>query len=309
MRHSMLLTPGASVALTCFGLGLTSTAQDDRLTKTVTLPPDRVLGHYYALPDGRPRRLSLRKAQEEQLAGRKDPELPGGDLRGVISYERGMGLAIGLADDDQGAIESKLKALRVVDPGDIHWVDISAKVDTACLSLISRYERLRDLTMVVDEDLEGNDACGHLERLKNLTYLNISCRDTCVFGSKRFCTTVLALKRLTYLSIPCEKLTDGDVAMLATHPALEIIYLRSRRPVLGSKSLQALQKMANLRELFVVCTEDVRDVDIMGFAEIKPLETFGIATKAPLTCQARIKDAGPIVGLSFRIHLMRRSSR
>jgi hypothetical protein len=95
------------------------------------------------------------------------------------------------------------------------------------------------------------------------------------------------------LSIPCEKLTDANVRILAENTSLEIVHLRARRPVHGTNSLLALSKLPRLRELVIGCTDDIRDADIMAFAEIKSFETLSVFTNAPLTCQDRLRQRRP----------------
>lgn len=268
-------------------------AQDVGAARVVQLPTDRVLGHYTILPEGRPRRPTFREAQEDLRAGREDPKLAGGELRGRFAYPRGTGLWISLGDDQPGTIAEKLEVIKSIDPRHVHALAISSQVDLECLRLISRFENLRDLVLVVGEHLESNEGCKCLEKLSNLTFVSLSHPQSCLYGSKRFCEAVLSLKRLKHLSIPCEKLTDAHVAILATHPTLESLWLRSQHPVLGSKSLQALQKMPRLRELMIVCTDTVADKDVMAFTEVRSLELLSLFTSAPLTCQDRFKERRP----------------
>jgi hypothetical protein len=277
-----------------------SIGQNVGATKTIKLPAAYPLGHFSILSEEMPIRATMKEEREMRRDGRYYPKLQGGELRGTITYPQGSGLWITLAEDEHGTIVDKLKASEVMDHRDIHALSTLTKVDLTCLKHISRFENLRDLTLVVGDDLEGADGSACLTRLKKLRYLYLARENDCVFGSKRVCEAIRVLDRLKYLSIPCEKLTDANIAILGGHPSLEVVYLRSRRPVLGPRSLQVLQKLPRLRELFVVCTDDVRDIDVMAFAEIPTLETLGIATNAPLSCQERISNRRPDCLFSFQ---------
>jgi hypothetical protein len=267
--------------------------------KTVDLPGDKLLGRYSVLADGQPLRRSFREDQINRSLGRDDPKLEGGELRGRVTYRGGTGLWIALTENDQGSIAYKLNALNAIDPRDIHALAIRTVTDFVSLKEISRFENLRDLTLVVDEVLEGDEGCHLLGQLKKLSYLELYRTDGCIFGSKKFCETVRSLSALKHLSIPCEKLTDANVAILASHPNLERIHLRARRPVLGSHSLQALKNAPRLRELFIVCTDTISDADVMGLADAKALEFFHLVTRAPITCQELLKQRRPDCWFAF----------
>jgi hypothetical protein len=140
-----------------------------------------------------------------------------------------------------------------------------------------------------------DEALVAISRCRSLRYLDLT--DSSV--TEKGLRAISALENLEYLSLPCEKLTDADVKVLTGHPRLERIYLHSTKPVLGRASLQALNRMQKLRELAIVCTDDITDADVMGFADIPTLELLSIATKAPLTCRERLQARLPDCKIYF----------
>jgi hypothetical protein len=74
---------------------------------------------------------------------------------------------------------------------------------------------------------------------------------------------------------------------------LEQVHLKSRKPVLGPASLTALKSLPNLRELWIVCTDAITDLNVMGFTEVKSLQAISLVTTAPLTCRDAFKQRRP----------------
>ncbi len=261
--------------------------------KAVQLPARQLLGHYNIVGVGMPVRGTMKEEQRMRLEGRQYPLLPGGDLQGTIAYPQGLGLWVTLDKDEHGKLLDKLIVLRATLAKDIHVLLIGDTVDLDCLKVISDFENLRDFASFVDQSVDGDEASPYWQRLNQLTYLNLMLTDSCAFGSTRFCHDLRSLPNLEYLSIPAEKLTDDDVAILAKHPAITRLQLRARRPVHGPKSLRALHSMLNLKELFIVCTAEIGDSDLLPFADIHSLEWLSIATNALLTCQERLPKLRP----------------
>ena len=281
---TMRINYGALVALFAATMNFAAKelpAQVRDPAKLVQLPAERVLGHYTILPDRSFPRPSLKQRHEELRRGLENPKFQGGELRGTISYPASASLGLVLHDDHFGTIVDKVTNLAPLDVNDVYLISASSEVDIPAFQKICQYEQLRDLELVVKPDIDGGAGSKALERLKELRYLSLACVDSCVFGSKRFCEAICSLSHLKYLTIPCEKLSDKDVSILATHPSLEIIYLRSRRPVLGRESLLCSSKTPRLKELFIVCTDDVRDADVVRIAEKPTLEALIVATNAP----------------------------
>ena len=281
-----------AVIVMLVAVGTDSASAQDRPARVARFSGDVSIG-WYTVYDALPKRLTFREEEVSISRGVKAPSRIKGELRGVLEYPAGSVLGIVLKADGRATIAERLSALGALDANDVEALVVVGKCDLPELRLISRFGRLRELTVAVDESLEGEEGCTILEGLKNLRYLNVAVDDGCVFGSRRFCTAILALRELRFLSVPCEKFTESDIILLSSHSALESINLRARRPVCGSKSLEALRAVKNLRELFVVCTDSIRDIDVLAFADVRQLETLQIATRAPISCQERIKERRP----------------
>jgi hypothetical protein len=287
-----------------FALGVVLTiglsyAQSTADFKVVELPTRQPLGHYNIVSAGMPARNTVKEEKQMRLEGRQYPRLPGGELQGTIAYPQGLGLWVTLGDDGHGKLLDKLNVVRAALGTEIHVLLIGDIVDLDCLKVISEFKNLRDFASIVDQTVGGPEASFYWQRLKELKYLHLALTDSCAFGSTRFCHDMRSLPKLEYLSIPAEKLTDDDVEILANHPPLKRLQLRARQPVHGPKSLRAIQEMMNLKELFIVCTTDIRDADVLPFAEMRSLECLNIATKAPLTCQEPLAKLRPDCEIYF----------
>jgi len=263
------------------------------VVKYVTLPSRVGLGYYVPLREGEPNRLTDREGDEFVRRGypqEPDRNMP---LAGVVKYSKSHGMAISLQSDKHGDINEKLPALRAFDPADVRSLICIGHLNEAGLHDIASLVELRELMIEASDILESPKGSRQVSELMALKYLEIIPGEDRKFGSGSFCRTVISLKKLQFLSMPCEKLTDENVKTLAGHPTLERLYLLSTKPVLGRGSLHALNRMEKLRELAIVCTEDITDTDVMGFAEIRSLELLSIATKAPLTCKERFEARRP----------------
>lgn len=264
-----------------------------------TLPQYEGLGYYVPLRAGEPKNLTYREGQDPANR-RRPPELDRTKpLIGFIEYSEAHGVSIVIQDNQHGGVNEKLRQLSGLDPAAVRAFVCMGVINSEGMGVLGTFSQMRDLMIQTSDTLERPEGASLLANLKELECLQVVPRDDQKFGSTKFCEAILSLKKLKYLSMPSEKLTDANVKTLAEHPTLERIWLHATKPVLGRGSLQALNRMPRLRELFIVCTEDITDADVMGFAEIRSLELLRIATEAPLTCLERIKARRPDCEIYF----------
>ena len=261
--------------------------------KTTSFPKDRIIGYYTIFPKDGPVLKSFRETEESIARDEKTLPPQGGPLQGQIVYPADASIGLTLDPSDDATIVEKLRALATLDVRDVSFLLIGAPIDRAALEEIERFVNLRHLLITLDENTNADDLASCIARLPRLKYLNVSRQNDCDFGSTQFCQIARSLASLEYLSIPCEKLTDADVRILARNTNLDQVHLRSRKPVLGPASLTALKSLPNLRELWIVCTDAVTDLDVMAFTEVKSLRAISFVTSAHLTCRDTFKQRRP----------------
>lgn len=268
----------------------TKAVPNDHLVQVVL--PKGVHGYYVPLREGEPKHFTRKQAERQPRTPQENRTAP---LRGIVEYDKRYGVSIVLSSHAHGTASEKLLALGDVPPEDVRCLIFFGDPYAAAVESIGRFRRLKELMIQASEAWEDEENAKKLAGLAELEQLSVTSLETQrdfhtpIFGSTAFCRAMLKLKRLRSLSMLSDKLTDKDVAILASHPSLESLFLHTNKPLFGSRSLEALQKTANLRELEIQCTDDITDTDVMGFAEKHKLELLGILTQAPITCLDRVR--------------------
>lgn len=266
----------------------------DQTIRKVQFPSSPGIGQYVPLKKGEPKRLTVK--EENAIIAKGVPDAAFNrrrPLSGLVEYTSTYGVSIAIQSDTQGDVNAKLKSLSRLPSEDVRALVCIGQLNADGMKVLSRFTKLQDLMLEASPVLETKEGASLLSQLDVLQYIEIVPSDDRKFGSQSFCKACLTLEQLRYLALPCEKLTDNDVKALAQHNSLERLYLRSTKPVLGRTSLQALNRMNNLRELEVVCTAEITDADIMGFAEIDSLEFLSVGTQATINCRERFQARKP----------------
>jgi len=275
-------------AAICIGINSTWAAAADEI-KAVDFPTTSI-GQCVLYKPRTPMYYSERAQRTLGPEARKEPVRFA--LKGGINYSASVRLGVGLYSDERIIPTENVRCILPLAP-DTDSLVLTGRLNASGVNLLSEFTKLRRLDMVASEELETEAAALIIGRLESLESLGLGTDNDLVFGSSAFCRSVANLKYLVSLSIPCEKLTHADIEMIASNSNLQCLHLRSRRAILGPKSVRELGRLTALKELHFVCTPDVTVADFEPICRIKSLESLAIATDSPIDLDKEIKRRRP----------------
>ncbi len=213
-------------------------------------------------------------------------------LEGDITLRGNEVVGINLSDEVPTRLA--LEALAKNNLNSVHFLHFFSKVDLDCAKILPQFKELRHLSVPASATWESDAGCDVIDSLTNLeSVLFEDSGESTVFGNRKLCKSLADHKSLRFLSIPCDAMTNDQVQSLRRSKSLEVLHLRSAKPLFDGPTLVQLSKIKSLRELLIHCNGELTDTDLNSFVETKNLELLGIETTADPQIAATLKGKRP----------------